>query len=77
MKIKSGDSIGRRGREVGAGSLLTRLQTLPHPPTPDPEAQAPSPFEAEIMEVKQRTFLFHTRQTQCLKYHGTDPAEHH
>lgn len=48
-----------------------------HCPTPDPEAQAPSPFEAEIMEVKQRTFLFHTRQTQCLKHHGTDPAGHH
>lgn len=27
-------------------------------PTPDPESQALSPFEADIVEVEQRTFLF-------------------
>lgn len=28
------------------------------PPPPDPEVQAPLRFEADIMDVEQRTFLF-------------------
>ena len=46
-------------------------------PTPDPEVQPFSPIEANPVDMKQTSFSFsRARQTQRLKFHGTDPGGH-